>query len=516
MIANRRSKKEKIRMSKKITFIGAGGIEFTRRLLTDILSVKELRNFEISFMDINERNLGMVTQLCQRDIESNGLSIRIQSTTDRRAALKDADYVVNAVRIGGLETFETDVDIPLKYGIDQCVGDTLCAGGIMYGQRTIAFMLDLCKDIREVARENCLLLNYSNPNAMVTWACNRYGKVNTVGLCHGVQHGERLIAEVLGIPHGELDFTCAGINHVTWYLSVRHKGMELGGDVLLKKLEAHPRYSKEEKVRIDMFKRFGYFSTESNGHLSEYLPWYRKKLENIKEWIDLSYWIHGETGGYLRFCRENRNWFEVDFPNWMKEPPYSYDGSEASVEHGAHIIESLETGRIYRGCFNVVNRNCITNLPPDAVVETPCYVDGNGISVPQLGDIPIGPAAVCETNILVQRLAVEAAVRGDYKLLVQAMMLDPLTGAVCDPNEIAQLTDEMLIAGKDYLPQYREEIARAERRLDKAKREGTYIKTREGFAGSNRLRVKTVEEQRMDAENAKKFAKGAGAAENNS
>lgn len=502
-------------MSKKIAFIGAGGIEFTRRLMTDILSVKELRDIEVSFMDINERNLDMVTKLCQRDIDSNGLPIRIQATTDRREALKGADYVVNAVRIGGLETFETDIDIPLKYGVDQCVGDTLCAGGIMYGQRTIAFALDLCKDIREVAHENCLLLNYSNPNAMVTWACNRYGNVNTVGLCHGVQHGERLIAEVLGIPHEELDFTCAGINHVTWYLSVKHHGKELGGEELLKKLEAHPRYSKEEKVRIDMFKRFGYFSTESNGHLSEYVPWYRKRLDKIKDWIDLSYWIHGETGGYLRFCTENRNWFEVDFPNWMKEAPYSYDGSAASVEHGARIIESLETGRTYRGCFNVVNRGCIANLPADAVVEVPCYADGNGISVPQVGDLPLGAAAVCETNIIVQRLSVEAAVRGDYKLLVQAMMLDPLTGAVCDPNEIAQMTDEMLIAGKEYLPQYKEEITKAEERIRTAKKNGTYIMTNEGFSGSNRLKVKTVEEQKKDAANAKKRALGAGAVENN-
>lgn len=503
-------------MSKKIAFIGAGGIEFTRRLLTDILSVKELRDIEVSFMDINERNLDMVTKLCQRDIDSNGLPIRIQATTDRREALKGADYVVNAVRIGGLEMFGTDIDIPLKYGVDQCVGDTLCAGGIMYGQRTIAFALDLCRDIREVAHENCLLLNYSNPNAMVTWACNRYGNVNTVGLCHGVQHGERLIAEVLGIPHEELDFTCAGINHITWYLSVKHHGKELGGEELLKKLEAHPRYSKEEKVRIDMFKRFGYFSTESNGHLSEYIPWYRKRLDKIKDWIDLSYWIHGETGGYLRFCTENRNWFEVDFPNWMKEEPYSYDGSATSVEHGAHIIESLETGKTYRGCFNVVNHGCITNLPEDAVVEVPCYVDGNGISVPQVGDMPLGAAAVCETNIIVQRLSVEAAVRGDYKLLVQAMMLDPLTGAVCDPNEIAQMTDEMLIAGKEYLPQYKEEIAKAEDRIRTAKKNGTYIKTNEGFSGSNRLKVKSVEEQKKDAANAKKHALGAGAVENNS
>ncbi|MDR0831649.1 MAG: alpha-glucosidase/alpha-galactosidase [Bacillales bacterium] len=502
-------------MKKKLVFIGAGGIEFTRRLLTDILSVRELRDFEITFMDINEKNLQMVTQLCQRDIDSNGLNIKIQATLDRREALKGADYIVNAVRIGGLEAFETDISIPLKYGIDQCVGDTLCAGGIMYGQRTISFVLDLCKDIREVSHKSVLMLNYSNPNAMVTWACNKYGKVNTIGLCHGVQHGERLIADALDIPHHELDFVCAGINHVTWYLSVKHHGQELGGDYLYNKLLNHPKYSKEEKVRIDMFEKFGYFCTESNGHLSEYVPWYRKRLDEIKDWIDLSYWIHGETGGYLRFCTENRNWFEVDFPNWMKEAPYSYDGKEVSVEHGAHIIECLETNKIYRGDFNVVNHNCITNLAPDAIVEVPCYVDRNGIQVAQIGDIPLGPAAVCESNINVQRLAVEAAIKGDRKLLIQAMMLDPLTGAVLNTKEISQMTDEMLVAGEDYLPQYQGVIKEAKQRLINAKADGTYIHVNEGYNGSNRLKVKTIEEQAQDVIKANKMARGAGAIENN-
>lgn len=501
---------------KKIAFIGAGGIEFTRRLLTDILSVKELRNrFEISFMDINEKNLDMVTRLCQRDIDHNGIDLKIQSTTNRREALKDADYIINAVRIGGLEAFEKDIDIPLQYGIDQCVGDTLCAGGIMYGQRTIAFILELCKDIREVSKPNCLMLNYSNPNAMVTWAANLYGKVHTVGLCHGVQHGEKLIAETLEIPHEELEFVCAGINHVTWYVSVKHNGEELGGEYLLEKMKKHPKYSKEEKVRIDMFDRFGCFSTESNGHLSEYLPWYRKNLDKIGDWIDLSYWIHGETGGYLRFCTENRNWFETDFPNWMKAEPFSYDGSEVSVEHGAHIIESLETGRIYRGCFNVVNGDCIKNLSPDAIVEVPCYVDKTGISVPPVGRLPLGCAAVCEMNISVQRLSVEAAVHGDYKLLIQAMMMDPLTGALLDPREIDQLTDEMLIACEEYLPQYAAAIEQAKARLSNAKANGTYIPTRQGFKGSNRLHIKTVEEQRADQEEARRLARGAGDVKNN-
>ena len=381
-------------MSFKLTIIGAGSLTFARTLFSDIMHVPELRNIEVAFTDINQKNLDMVTQLCQRDLEANGIKTKIFSTTDRREALRDARYIVNCVRIGGLEAFETDIDIPLKYGVDQCVGDTLCIGGIMYGQRGIAALLDFCKDIREVAEPNALLLNYSNPMAMLTWACLKYGGVRTIGLCHGEIHGEMQIADVLGAKdRKELDVICAGLNHQTWYLSVKKDGVEMK-DRLLEGFEKHPEYSKTEKVRIDVLRRFGYYSTESNGHLSEYVSWYRKRPDEIEKWIDLTSWINGETGGYLRVCRENRNWFETEFPKLLEEPPKDYDHDERSSEHGSYIIEALETGRVYRGHFNVMNQGTITNLPDDCVVEVPCYVDGNGISVPKVGPLPMGCAAV--------------------------------------------------------------------------------------------------------------------------
>lgn len=475
--------------SVKITFIGAGSIGFTRKLLKDILSVEELQDTQIAFTDINAHNLEMVTQLCQRDIDANHLTIRIQSTIDRRKALEKADYVVNVVRIGGLEAFEKDVDIPLRYGVDQCVGDTLCAGGIMYGQRGIAAILEFCKDIREVSNPDCIMLNYANPNAMVTWACNKYGKVKTIGLCHGVQHGHQQIANVLGVKKSELDIICAGINHQTWYIQVRYKGQDMTGK-LLEAFEAHEEYRKTEKVRIDMLRRFGYYSTESNGHLSEYVPWYRKRDDEIMDWIDLSDWINGETGGYLRVCTEGRNWFETDFPNWMTGQPEVYDYSTRSEEHGSYIIEGLETGRVYRGHFNVVNHGTITNLPTDAIVEVPGYVDANGINIPIVGDLPLGCAAVCNASISVQRLAVEAAVHGDDHLLRQAMMMDPLVGAVCNPPEIWQMTDEMLIEEEQWLPQYDEAIAEAKKRM----KNKALIPTRKDYKGVARLKIKSVEE----------------------
>jgi alpha-galactosidase len=479
-------------MSFKIAFIGAGSIGFTRRLMQDLLSVKEFENIEIAFTDINAQNLSMVTQLCQRDIDENGLNIKIHATTNRREALENAKYVINVVRIGGLEAFALDIDIPLKYGIDQCVGDTLCAGGIMYGQRGIAAVLDFCKDIREVAAEDCLLLNYANPNAMITWACNKYGKVNTVGLCHGVQGGHHQIAEVLGLRTEEVDIICVGINHQTWYIQIKHKGEDMTGK-LLEVFENHPTYSKTEKVRIDMLRRFGYYSTESNGHLSEYVAWYRKRPDEIMDWIDLGVWINGETGGYLRVCTEGRNWFETDFPNWLKEPSKTFAPKERSQEHGSYIIEGLETGRLYRGHFNVVNNGTIANLPDDCIVEVPGYVDYNGINIPRVGNLPLGCAAVCNASISVQRLAVEAAVHGDDRLLRQAMMMDPLVGAVCNPLEIWQMVDEMLVAQQQWLPQYRNAICDAKKRLQS----DNLIPTKD-YKGAARLKTKTIQKMAQD------------------
>jgi alpha-galactosidase len=494
----------------KVAVIGAGSIGFTRGILRDILSVPEFRdNCDFAFTDINKRNLDMVYQLCKRDMESNGVKSRISATLNRREAVRNANYVFCVVRIGGLEAFQTDIDIPLKYGVDQCVGDTLCAGGIMYAQRGIPAMLGFCKDISEVAAPGCKFITHVNPMAMNTWACNKYGYgVNTIGLCHGVEGGWWQIAEALGVKKHELDIVCAGINHQTWYVSVKYKGQDMTGKIL-EAFEKHPWLSKSEKVRIDMLRRFGYYSTESNGHLSEYVPWYRKRLNEIKQWIDMGSWINGETGGYLRVCMEGRNWFETDFPNWMKGDPAKFGPEHRGHEHGSYIVESLETGRRYRGHFNVVNRGCITNLPPDAVVEVPGYVDGNGLSIPIVGDLPHGCAAVCNASISVQRMSVEAAVHGDDTLLRQAMMMDPLVGAVCNPPEIWQMVDEFLVAQEQWLPQYKKAIAAARKRLAK----GKLIKTREGFKGVARVRVKTVSEMRKDAEKARKSAAAADKAE---
>lgn len=502
-------------MNLKIAILGAGSVGFTRNMVRDILCVPELQEILIALHDIDERNLSMVYQLIERDIRENKLPTKVEAHLDRKSALEGSKYIFSFVRVGGLEAFRQDVDIPLRYGVDQCVGDTLGPGGIMYSQRGIPVLLDFCADIEAVGHQDALFLNYSNPMAMLTWACNEFTDVPTIGLCHGVLGGHSQIASVIEllarekgwikpeqtVSKKDVDIICAGINHQTWYTQVRFQGQDMT-PYLLEGFEKHSTYSQTEKVRIDMLRRFGYYSTESNGHLSEYVPWYRKRADEIKDWIDLSSWINGETGGYLRVCTEGRNWFEHEFPQWLQDKPFTFNAEDRGNEHGSYILEGLETGRVYRGHFNVQNNGIITNLPDDCIIEAPGYVDGNGINMPIVGDLPLGCAAVCQASVSVQRLAVEAAISGDTELLKQAMMLDPLTGAVCNPKEIWQMADRMLVALKPWLPQFEDEIPEIETRLATESDLSRFVNNE----GAARIHTRTVEEISQDAE-AKKAAK---------
>ena len=493
-------------MAITVTIIGAGSLTFTQRLVRDILGVPEFQNAHFRYTDVDKTGLERAVALTKKDIDENQLAATVMGSQNRREALEGANYVINCTRIGGLSAFEHDIEIPLKYGVDQCVGDTLCIGGIMYGQRGIAALEEFCIDINEVASPDCLLLNYGNPNAMLVWAANEFFGVNCVGLCHGVQGGHHQIAEVIQllvnkgrkpgsrgftpVSHKDVDIICAGINHQTWYIQVRYQG-EDWTDRLLEGFEKHPYFSKTEKCRIDMLRRFGYYSTESNGHLSEYLPWYRKSPAETRRWIDKSSWIHGETGGYLRICTETRNTFNQDFPKWMKAERYDVFTQPRSQEHGSYIIEALETGRAYRGHFIVVNNGSITNLPEDVVVEVPGYVDRNGIAIPIVGDLPLACTATLSASTQVQRMAVHAAVTGDLTLLKQAVLHDPLTATICTTEAVWQMVDEMLVAQAKWLPQFSEDVADAKRRLAAAKRSGDYRGTSRN-KGAFRKAVKAV------------------------
>jgi alpha-galactosidase len=477
-------------MTFKVTIIGAGSVGFTKKLCQDILKVPEFADIEIALTDISQKNLDMVTQIIRKIVEVNGLPTKVSATTDRRAALEGARYVMNVVRIGGLEAFADDIRIPLKYGVDQCVGDTICAGGLLYAQRGIPAILDFCKDIREVAHPDVRLLNYANPMAMMTWAAIDAGKVKTTGLCHGVQNGHRQIATALGLKQSEVDIWCSGINHQTWYIDIRHGDRRIGRDELIAAFEAHPVFSRQEKVRIDVLKRFGYYSTESNGHLSEYLPWYRKRPEEIGDWISMDDWIHGETGGYLRYSTENRNWFETDFPQFLKDAEKPLSEYQRTDEHASWIVEAEMTGRIYRGHFNCKNGGIIKNLPPDCIVESVGFVDRFGVSLDEGIELPLACAATCNVSVSVQRMGVQAALTGDVEMLKLAVLHDPLVGAICTPDEVWQMVDEMLVAQAKWLPQYADAIPAAAERLKNPK-----VKTRD-WKGAARLDVRSVEQLR--------------------
>ena len=438
----------------RVAFIGAGSLGFTRRLMMDILAVPEFQDTEFRFMDIDHERLDKVGRVCRKMIADSKVGGTVKTYRSRRKALEGCDYVFCVVRVGGLEAFARDIEIPLKYGVDQCVGDTLCVGGIFYALRSIPVLLGIAADMGEVC-PNGMLINHTNPMAMNSWAVIRKSPIRYVGLCHGVEGGAHAIARALGIPAAELDYICAGINHQTWYIEVEHKGRDMRKR-LVKAFESHPELSKWEPARIEVLRRFGYFSTESNGHLSEYLPWFRKRKRELRKWIGPGSWIRGETGGYLRVCRESADYFDENYRQFLDGSLPGIELGTRSHEHGSYIMEAIETGRAYRGYFNVWNANSgiITNLP-ECVVEVPGYVDAHGIQPLVVGDLPAQCAAVLKNTISVQELAVEAALTGSRDLVKQAAALDPLCGAVLNLEETWAMCDEMFDALAPWLPQFR-------------------------------------------------------------
>jgi alpha-galactosidase len=436
----------------KIALIGAGSILFTRRLVMDILAVEEFRDTEFRFMDVNEENLMMVTNLCRKLIADSGVAATIVPTTDRRRALDGANYVMSTAKIGGLKAMGYDVEIPLKYGVDQCVGDTLAPGGIMYGLRSIPFLLDLAADMREVCPD-ALLIQYQNPMAINQWGLRRAGGIKTVGLCHGVQGTTRQIARVFGLPMDELQVTAAGINHQTWFLQVDHQGRSLIPEMLAR-YEQDALANKWDKVRIDVMRRFGYYSTESNGHLSEYLPWYRKRPNERHKWFCYEDWPGGITAGCLAWMRQQKDEFKNMYPKWMAGEGEQIPLGDRSWEHASYIIEALELGRPYRGHLNIGNNGVIPNLPDGCTVEVPCIVDRDGIRSEWSGPLPIEVLAPLRASVSVQELTVEAALTGNTHLVRLALLNDPLTAASCNTEEVWQMADELLAAEAEWLPQF--------------------------------------------------------------
>ena len=333
----------------------------------------------------------------------------------------------------------------MKHGVDQCIADTLGPGGIFRALRSIPVVLDMAHEMEELC-PNALLLNYVNPMAMICWALGTT-TVQFVGLCHGVQTTLDLISGYCDVPKSEIDFLCAGINHMGWFLKIEHKGQDLYP--LLRQRFELPEYYVNEKVRGEAFRHFGYFMTESTGHLSEYLPYFRKNAQALTLYCDEP-GFGGESGAYYNFCKYvagkyTDNIIVADEPAVLPR---------RSIEYGSYIVEAIETGKQFKLNGNVRNDGMIANLPVDCCAEGPIYVDKLGLHKTMVGDLPAQCAALNMLNVNVQRLAVQAAITGDPEHIVHACALDPLTSAVLTLKEIRDMASDMLEAEKEWLPQF--------------------------------------------------------------
>jgi alpha-galactosidase len=425
----------------KIAFVGAGSAVFTRNLVGDILSLPELRDSaEFALMDIDAERLGTAELLTARLIDAHGARATVAATTDRRAALDGADYVVTSFQIGGYRpSTVVDFEVPKRYGLRQTIADTLGIGGIMRGLRTIPVLLDVCRDLEELSPD-ALLLNYVNPMAMLCWAAAEASPIRTVGLCHSVQGTTRELANDLGIPADEIDQLAAGINHMAFFLRFEHEGRDLYPALR----EVTP--PDWNRVRYEVLRHFGYFVTESSEHFSEYVPWF---IKDGRE--DLIERFNVPLDEYPRRC-------ERQIAEWEAIRGELELSTAQSHEYGAHIIRACETGEPYVFNGNVPNRFggglLIDNLPADCCVEVPCVASTRGIEPQPVGTLPRQLAALMQTNVNVQGLTVEAALTGRRDAVYQAAMLDPHTAAELSLDEIAALVDDLLREHGDWIPAF--------------------------------------------------------------
>jgi alpha-galactosidase len=436
----------------KIVMIGAGSHVFTANLVGDFLSWPELRDGTITLVDIDEERLELIKAYTQRLVDQNGFKTKVEATSDRRKALEGADYVTLSIRVGGLDANRLDIGIPAKYGIYQGIGDTVGPGGVFYGLRHIPVILEICRDIEEVCPD-ALLLNYTNPMAMITWAINDHTRVRNIGLCHSVQSTSKELAAYLGAPLEEITYRVAGINHMAWFLKLEWNG-EDAYPLLREKFKDPAVYDRPDAhwaghdvARVEIFKAFGYFVTESSQHMSEYVPYFRKRLE-LLERFRLDYRLDTFDDFAVRRAKA-----EEDMKETLER------GAEIplrrTTEYCTYIIHSIETGTPRRVNVNVRNTGLITNLPEGCVVEVPCLVDETGIHPTYVGDLPPQCAALDRTNINVQELGALAAVEKDKELAFQAILLDPLTSALLTIDETRRMVDEMFEAEARYLQGFR-------------------------------------------------------------
>ncbi len=427
----------------KITLIGAGSVVFTLNLLGDIFSFPELAESEIALMDIDPERLRIAEIMAWKVANSLDAHPQITAYSDRKAALEGADYVINTIQVGGFPSTLIDFEVPKRYGLQQTIADTIGIGGIFRALRTIPVMLDMCREMEEVCPD-ALFLNYVNPMAMNTWAVSQATRIKTVGLCHSVQGTAQQLAYYMGkLALSELTYRCAGINHMAFYLELKYRGED--AYPLLREAAEKADIWKLDPVRFELFKRLGYFVTESSEHSAEYMPYFIRRdrpdlVERFRIPID----------EYIRRCQVQNMW-------WEQVRQQLLDGTaeftpELSGEYAALIIHSKETNtpRVIYG--NVLNTGLITNLPQGCCVEVPCLVDSNGIQPTVIGAIPPQLAALQMTNINMQGLVVEAVLTGKKEHVYHAAMFDPHTAAELTLDEMHKLVDDLFEAHGEIIP----------------------------------------------------------------
>ena len=443
----------------RIAIIGAGSLVFSSRLTADILSYPHLRDAHFALVDVDRERLAYAGRIVERICRDGGYSQATYSMHhDRAAALEGADYVIISVLVGGYEAIEREIDIPKRYGVDQAIGDTLTPGGIMRCLRTLPQLLEIGRDVMAHC-PNAWVLNYTNPMAMLCWGMNEaLPGIRLVGLCHSVQHTTAQWAHRLKVPLEEVEFECAGLNHQAWIFRFSHRGRDLLPAI--RELAIDPRLWRKDTSRMEYIKHFGFPVTEASGHNSEYSAWFRKRPELIE-----AYCPGGSWNGGSGFIKELYN-----RPDWRAVMEKMADGTEPvslerSNEYGSQIVSALAGGEPVKIYGNVMNEGHIANLPDGVCVEVPCSVDRRGIEAQAVGDIPAHLAAINQTQINVQRLAVKAALESDPESVFQAMALDPLTAAVGTLDEIREMTVELLTAHAEWLPAFSNRKLAAKPRL---------------------------------------------------
>ncbi|TAK22588.1 MAG: alpha-glucosidase/alpha-galactosidase [Chloroflexota bacterium] len=424
----------------RIAMIGAGSVVFARALTSDILSFPELANAQIRLHDIDRRRLETAEMMVRSVAKTLGANPTIVSSLDRKAALRDADYVINSIQVGGHDATLRDFDIPKKYGLRQTIADTLGIGGIFRALRTIPVMLDICADMRAECPD-ALLLNYTNPMVMLCLAVERFGGVPVVGLCHSVQHTARVLADFAGVARDDVWYRVAGINHMSWFLDFRRRNGEDLYPRLWEALDDPARFGKDA-VRFEMMRRLGYFVTESSEHMSEYLPYFIKRQSEVDR-------LNIPIDEYIRRSERNLNRAEEERARLDRGEAVEVKKSD---EFAAYIIHSIVANKDWSFHGNVLNRGLIDNLPSDTVVEVPILVNAAGLQPCHVGALPPQLAGLNRTNIATQQLVVEAAVTGNRDHVYHAAMLDPHTSSMLTLDEIWHMVDDLIDAHGSLLP----------------------------------------------------------------